>query len=76
MAQDKDQFLEKKVSLSKSSIFPIRRYYDIIMTLSFSFVKREREREREGKLTLPLSRVIYGNYLTKTFIFKLICVDV
>ena len=37
---------------------------------------RERERERERKLTSPLSRVIYGNYLTKTCIFKLIRVDV
>ena len=38
--------------------------------------ERERERERERKLTSPLSRVIYGNYLTKTCIFKLIRVDV
>ena len=46
------------------------------MTLFVFMLKEGREREREGKLTLTLSRVINGNYLTKTCIFKLICVDV
>ena len=63
--------------IARVEIISIRDYNDFIcLYVREKKNERERERERERKLTSPLSRVIYGNYLTKTCIFKLIRVDV